>query len=129
MKSAFDTNILVRLIVNDDPQRAARAVEFIKRQDAKNIFVCYGVVLETFYVLKKVYGLSQADILAKIQDLLRIEQFYFEQEIPLRLALAKSAKGMGFYDALIGEIGVTRAVKTYTFDKDLKKDKNFLLLS
>src|SRR5258708_6024228 len=105
MKVAFDTNILVRFIINDDAKMVSTALALINRHGHKEIFISTGALLETFYVLRSVYGLSKEQVLIKIEDLLRIEQFNFEHEIPIRLALAKSSKGTGFYDALIGEIG------------------------
>lgn len=71
------------------------------------------------------YALSCASVLNSFEALLKVPQFCFENETAVRLALSKCAKGYTFNDALIGEIGGARSLKTYTFDKGLKHNKNF----
>ena len=66
--------------------------------------------------------------LGAIEDTLKIEQFNCEHEVAIHLALAKSAKGFSFNDALFGEIGGARNLKTHTFDKGLKHNKNFKMI-
>ncbi len=128
MKIAIDTNILIRLIVLDDESYVKKASDLILSHDYKEIHVCCGAMIEAYYVLTKRYGLSADEARKAFIDLLGIEQFNFEYEDSIRLALAKSTKGLSFFDALIGEIGATKHIKTYTFDKDLKSDKNFVVL-
>jgi predicted nucleic-acid-binding protein len=84
--------------------------------------------LETYYVLTTVYEFSKEKALAAIEDTLKVEQFSCEHEVAIHLALAKSAKGFSFNDALFGEIGGARNLKTHTFDKRLKYNKNFEMI-
>src|SRR3990167_2001229 len=104
MKTALDTNVLVRIITGDKEELVSRARALIKKYGPKEIFITYGVGLETYYVLKTFYGFEEKEALGAVQDILNIEQFAFEHEIAIRLALSKAKKGFGFYDALIGEI-------------------------
>ncbi|MBI3314320.1 MAG: PIN domain-containing protein [Candidatus Omnitrophica bacterium] len=125
MKIALDTNVLVRVITVDKEEMVSRARGLIKKYGPKEIFITYGVVLETYYVLKTFYGFDEKGTLGAIRDILNVEQFSFEHEIAVRLALSKAEKGFGFYDALIGEIAGSKNLKTCTFDKGLKNNKNF----
>ncbi len=125
MKIALDTNILVRLIALDDPSRVKKAIALIESCDPRDIFVCHGVLIETYFVLTKKYGLSKEKVLASFVELLSVPQFCFEYETSVRLAIVKCAKGYTFNDALFGEIGASRNLKTYTFDKGLKDNRNF----
>ncbi len=125
MKIAVDTNVLVRIIALDDEQKVKKAVTLIEKHGPREVFVCYGALSEAFYVLTKVYGLSKNEVLKSFGDLFKIEQFAFEHEIPLRLALCKCEKGASFHDALLGEIAAARNLKTHTFDKNLKNNTNF----
>ncbi len=125
MKIALDSNILIRIIAQDDPLRVESSKALIEGHGAKEIFICHGVLMEVYYVLTKKYGLSKEYALNSLDDLLRIPQLYFEYETSIHLAISKSFKGFSFCDALIGEIGASRNLKTYTFDKGLKDNKNY----
>ena len=50
---AIDTNLLVRLLTNDEPQQAARAIQLFK--SGAEIFIGKTVLLETAWVLRSVY--------------------------------------------------------------------------
>jgi len=125
MKIALDTNILVRIIALDDEPRVKKAISLIESYGPREIFVCHGVLIETFFVLTKKYGLTKESVLSSFLELLKVSQFCFEYETSVRLAISKCSKGFSFNDALFGEIGASRNLKTYTFDKGLKENKNF----
>jgi len=128
MKIAFDTNMIVRLVTHDNEIHLKKIVRIIGEHDKKDIFICYGILIEAYFVLTKLYDFSKEKTLNAFEDLLRIEQFAFEHETAIRLAIVKSRKGFEFYDCLIGEIGSTRNIKTKTFDKSLKGNNSFDLL-
>src|SRR5438270_521369 len=52
---AVDTNVLVRLIVRDDPSQVRVAEEFV----SKGAWVSHPVLAETVWVLDSVYGLPR----------------------------------------------------------------------
>ena len=128
MKIALDTNVLVRIIALDDEPKVKKAIALIESYEAREIFVCHGVLIEAFFILTKKYELSKESVLNSFDELLMIPQFCFEYETAVRLAISKCAKGYTFNDALFGEIGASRNLKTYTFDKGLKDNKNYELL-
>lgn len=128
MKIALDTNILIRIIALDDELKVKKAIGLVEGYGPREVFICHGVLIETYFVLTKKYGLSKETVLNSFEELLRVPQFCFEYEASVRLAISKCAKGFSFNDALFGEIGASRNLKTYTFDKGLKENKNFELL-
>ena len=129
MKIAVDTNVILRIITGDDAQLLEKAKNLVKKYSSGDVFVSYAAMIEIYYVLSKFYNYPVEAIIEAFEDLMKIEQFYFEHEPAIRLALAKCKKGFGFTDALIGEIGNVKNLKTYTFDKQLKKDSSFIVLS
>ena len=69
---AIDTNLIVRHLVGDDHDQALKARLLIDNDD---IFVCTMVVLETEWVLRRLYGLSPdecAKVLAAFAGLPRV---------------------------------------------------------
>lgn len=57
---AVDTNVVVRLLTNDDPAQARRAAAFFADHE---IFIAVTVLLETEWVLRHAYDLERSAIL------------------------------------------------------------------
>ena len=94
---ALDTNLLVRLAVNDDPRQAAVAVRTI---DGAACFVPVTVTLEYEWVLRGSYRLTPAIIADSLDALLSVQTLHFEDEPAIRAALTRYRAGMDFADAL-----------------------------
>lgn len=95
---ALDTNLLVRLLTNDDPQQARRVAELIDASSA--CFVPITVVLELEWVLRGAYQLPREAILHAMRGLIAIRQLHLEQEEQVLQALDAYAQGLDFADAL-----------------------------
>ena len=95
---ALDTNLLVRLLTNDDPQQAGRVAELIDASPA--CFVPITVVLELEWVLRGAYRLPRQAIISALRCLLQIRQLHLEQEEQVVQALDWYAQGLDFADAL-----------------------------
>lgn len=94
---AVDTNILVRLLTNDDPEQTRRAAAIFQQHE---IFIPKTVLLETEWVLRFSYELPRARILAALQHLLGLKQVQMEDTETVIQALAHFEHGMDFADAL-----------------------------
>ena len=128
MKIAVDTNILVRLITKDNKPLLEKATHVLDSYDTGEIFVVSGVVFELYFVLKALYKQTDEWILNELENLMRVDTFSFEHEVALRTAFMKCRKGQPFKDAVLGEIAMTRNVKTLTFDRKLKSNSSFIVL-
>ena len=63
--AAVDTNVLVRLLVADDPGQTQRALSFLEARGP--LWVSTVVLVETVWVLTAVYGWSKAQTLATLE--------------------------------------------------------------
>ena len=95
---ALDTNVLVRLLVNDDPVQAELAADLIDASSA--CFVPITVVLELEWMLRGAYKLPREAVIAAFEGLLAIRHLHLEQENLVRQALEVHRQGMDFADAL-----------------------------
>ncbi len=95
---ALDTNLLVRLLTNDDPRKARRVAELIDASSA--CFVPITVVLELEWVLRGAYQLPREAIIHALRGLIAIRQLHLEQEEQVLEALDAYARGLDFADAL-----------------------------
>ena len=64
---AINTNVLVCLVVRDDPRQAAKADAYV----AKGAWVSQLVLAEATWVLSAVYGLNDSRIAAVVEGLLQ----------------------------------------------------------
>jgi predicted nucleic-acid-binding protein len=96
--TAVDTNILVRIVVNDDPAQSARAAEFLRQQD--RVFLAKTVLLEVEWVLRNGYGLRRPEIFAIFRDLLAMGNAEVEDEVEVAQAMQWYERGMDFADSL-----------------------------
>lgn len=95
---ALDTNLLVRLLTNDEPDQARRVADLIESSAA--CFVPITVVLELEWVLRGAYQLPRASIIRAFRGLIAIRHLHLEQEEQVLQALDWYAQGLDFADAL-----------------------------
>lgn len=129
---ALDTNVIVRLLVDDDPRQAKEAERLIRdaRERGIDCFISDPVLCEIEWVLESCYRASRADILAAMRDLLGQEGFLFEDRQVIRRSIeAYQGSKADFSDHLIGAKAQARgATVTYTFDRDLRHAEGFFWL-
>ena len=121
---AIDTNIVVRLLVNDDPAQTSKVRTLFK---ADKIYIPKTVVLETEWVLRGVYNLDRESINNALRALLSLEQVIVEDEKNIFDALGAHLQGMDLADA-IHLMSSNRATSFATFDSKFKTMAHKLLL-
>jgi predicted nucleic-acid-binding protein len=100
----IDTNVLVRLLVQDDRAQSRRARELVQQAVDRErvVWVSLLVMIETEWVLRSRYAFSKAATLQLIVSLLETREFTFEDEPALEEALHHWKESpCGFADCLI----------------------------
>ena len=127
---ALDTNVVVRMLVDDDVRQHAHVKAFVERAIARHesLFISDVVLCELVWVLKTGYGFQRAAIVDVLRDLLRARHLTFSAPERLARALAAYQAGPGhFADYIIREHATAAACKTVvTFDRALLKDRGFV---
>ncbi|MEK6608130.1 MAG: PIN domain-containing protein [Myxococcota bacterium] len=117
---AVDTNVLVRLLAQDDAAQLAAARTFV----AQGAWVSHLVLAETVWVLDGVYELDRAKIAAAIEMLLDHASLTLQDEQVVRSALHlyQSRPAVGFTDCLVVELARQAGhLPLGTFDKRLAR--------
>ena len=129
---ALDTNILVRLLVQDDIHQFAAARGLLEQTFAagETCFVSDPVICELVWVLRSRYRASRDEIHAALANLTGQAGFVFEDREVLTHALSTFKQNKaGFVDCLIGaKARAKQTVATYTFDQVLSQQEGFILL-
>ena len=118
--TGLDTNILARYFTQDDPIQSKKANEIIERRLTEDEpgFVSVVTIVETVWVLSRVYDLSNLEIAAAVEGMLQSDTLVIqnEQEVFTAVAALKAGRG-SFADALVSALGTwAGCVSTLTFD-------------
>jgi len=115
---AVDTNVLVRLILGDNPQQEASAQRFI----ATGAWASVLVLAETVWVLGATYGRNPPRLAAAIEKLLGVEGLVIEDgdTVAAALDLFRARPSLGFSECLILELARKAChLPLGTFDRNL----------
>lgn len=119
---AVDTNFLVRILTNDDPIQARRAMNILKSDD---IFIPKTVLLETEWVLRLAYDIERSNIIIGFKKLLGLSNVNVEDPDSIYQAISWYESNFDFADAL-HLASSRRCVSFATFDGSfIKKAQQF----
>ena len=125
---AIDTNVLIRYIIEDDPEQAQKAAEAIEQLTTETQgFISCIVLCELNWVLKTAYKISKGERVATLQKVLSVPVFEIEQLDCCLKALRRYQKGQAdFSDYLIQQIGEKHGYEILlTFDQKASKETGF----
>lgn len=129
---ALDTNVLVRLIVQDDESQAlivSRLLEQHTRR-SESLWVAVTVMLELEWVLRSRYKFSKADVIRALSSLLTTIELIFESEAALEQALASYEEGGADFGEYLhlSLAQKERALPFWTFDAKASRTAGAKLL-
>lgn len=119
---AVDTNVLVRVLVDDpgEPRQVAAARAGVAR--AKEVYVSQVVQVETVWVLEAAHGLPKPDVLTVLEHLRGNAAFHLQQRSQFEAALQEFRDGNAdFSDYLVLAESRAQKARLLTFDKRLLK--------
>ena len=129
---ALDTNVIVRYLVQDDPDQSRKATALIEGAASRGerLFVTAVVLCELVWVLRGAYEYGRDEIASALEKILAAIEFWVEDRDIAHRALADFRdEGGDFADYLIGWRARKAGVeKTATFDRRLRKSPLFEVL-
>lgn len=113
---AFDTNLLVRIAVNDDEKQAKISEQLL---ETHQVFIPRTVLLETEWVLRSIYKKSRIEISGFFTKTLNTENLFLENPIEVERAIEWYNLGADFADAM--HLCMCEESKIHTFDGEFCK--------
>ena len=129
--TGLDTNVIVRFLVQDDPEQSAAAARLLDTFTAEQPgFISVIVMVELAWVLQTCYGSSRHDIQGVIEDLLRARELLVERAELIWQSLRLFTKGNAdFADCVIERCGQAAGCdQSVTFDRDAARATGMKLL-
>jgi predicted nucleic-acid-binding protein len=112
---AVDTNIVVRLLTDDDPQQVAQARRLLEHE---RVLIPKTVMLEAEWVLRRSYGFATTEIATGFTYLIALPNVQCEDARAIEDAIQWMVRGIDFADAL--HLASARpAGRLATFDRRL----------
>ena len=123
--ASVDTNVLVRLVAQDDPPQAQAVDRLFARHARKGemLLVPVTVVLELEWVLRSRLNQTKAQVLETLDGLLTLVELSFESEDAVEQALLDYQEGPADFGEYL-HLALARkgrALPFYTFDKKASK--------
>ena len=117
-------------------KQAARATRLIDEDIsiAEPGFISLVVLVEMYWVLKRLYSVSGDELLAAVEDLLSMPRFKLDRRdvVAAAVQFMKAAEGSkaGFVDVLIAQMAAAQgSSSTVTFDKAAVQSAGMVLLA
>jgi predicted nucleic-acid-binding protein len=94
---AIDTNVVVRCLVDEDPEQCRRARSLVS---SGTVFLSTTVLLEREWVLRGVFDLQRTEVLTALRKFFGLPTVVLEDGDAALRACAWAERGMDFADAL-----------------------------
>jgi len=121
---AFDTNALVRMLVEDDANQAKIVrdiVTLVEGQEGR-ILILSEVLMETVWVLESVYHCEREEIHRFLETLLQTPTFTSDDHAAIGPAVSQYRRGGDFADlVIVSRAKCLQAKRMISFDKKLQK--------
>jgi predicted nucleic-acid-binding protein len=115
---SVDTNIIVRLLLADDPAQSGIARQIIR----PGVFLSITVLLETGWLLGSFYKFSRVRLVTSLLGLLDMPEIHVADEANVRAAIQHFANGGDFADAI--HLVAARGTDAFiTFDKGVRSNE------
>ena len=127
----LDTNVLLRWLLRDDEQQAARADELITSLSRQRRgFVSQASLIELHAVLTRSLKLPKTQVLDVLERLLELDELEFEDGEGVWRSVVLARGGADFPDALIADVGhLFGCDATVTFDRRAARYAGMTLLT
>lgn len=121
-KMLLDTNLIIRFLLNDDPQKAIKVEKFLSRK-SKDILLLDMVVAEIIWVLKSYYRFDKNLIIDKIKSLIHLHTIVCNNELLDKALGIWEKNNLSFVDAYLVATAELDSLKIYSYDVKFDKLK------
>ena len=126
----LDTKVVVRYLVQDDPEQSALAAALIDElTETDPGYLSLVTVVEVYWVLRRAYKVPVARCVELLEGLLDARELRIDRDTVVRSALTGTRGGFDFADVVITELGRAAGCDhTVTFDQRAAGDGAMRLL-
>lgn len=129
MATYVDTNVLLRLLLNDNPEQRTQGLKVLRAAPTESVVVLDAVLVEIVFQLEspRSYGIDREEYLPHLILLLQVECFSIVKTTWNALDLLAKHPKLDYTDCLLlasiraGKIGANDTHTLLTFDRELDR--------
>jgi len=118
-KNLIDTNLIIRFLVNDDPQKVSRVERLLKEKSNQNILLDT-VIAEIVWVLTSYYSLDKSEVVEKVRALIHVDTIECNAFLINRALTLWEKTAISYIDAYLGAVAELGNMTLYTYDRKLR---------
>lgn len=114
---SLDTNLVLRFLLNDLPEQAKKVENLVLNNQ---VYVTEVVIIETVYVLEKIFQIPRQDIARLVGDFFNFPNLATNRDfLPEVISLYRDHPALSVVDCYVAIESTTRDNQLATFDKRL----------
>lgn len=122
-KNLLDTNLIIRFLINDEPQKVSKVEKLLKDKNNRNILLDT-VVAEIIWVLSSYYSLYKKDIVEKIRALIHVSTIECNAFLLNRSLTLWEENNISYIDAYLSSVAELGNITLYTYDQKFNSIKS-----
>ena len=125
-KNLIDTNLIIRFLVNDDPQKVSQVERLLKDKSNKNVLLDT-VIAEIIWVLFSYYSIEKEEVAEKIRALIHVDTIECNAFLINRALTIWEKNIISYIDAYLAAVAELGNMTLYTYDKRLEAISTILV--
>lgn len=118
-KNLLDTNLIIRFLVNDDPEKVNRVEKLLTNKDNTNILLDT-IVAEIIWVLSSYYSLKKAEVIEKIRALIHLDTIDCNAVLINKALSLWEENNISYIDSYLAAIASLGNISLFSYDDKLK---------
>lgn len=118
-KNLLDTNLIIRFLVNDDPQKVSRVEKLLRDKNNTNILLDT-IVAEIIWVLSSYYSLKKVEVIEKIRALIHLDTLECNAVLINKALSLWEENNISYIDSYLVAVAKLGNITLYSYDDKLK---------
>lgn len=118
-KNLLDTNLIIRFLVNDDPQKVSRIEKLLSDKNNTNILLDT-IVAEIIWVLSSYYSLRKSEVIEKINALIHLDTIDCNAVLLNKALSIWEENNISYVDSYLVAVAKLGNIPLFSYDDKLK---------
>lgn len=121
-KNLLDTNLIIRFLVNDNPQKVNRVEKLLTDKNNTNILLDT-IIAEIIWVLSSYYSLKKTEVIHKIRALIHVDSIECNAVLINRALTFWEENNISYIDSYLVAVANLGNIPIFSYDHKLKSIK------
>ncbi|OGE31166.1 hypothetical protein A3C59_04130 [Candidatus Daviesbacteria bacterium RIFCSPHIGHO2_02_FULL_36_13] len=123
-KNLLDTNLIIRFLVNDDPEKVNKVEKLLVNKSNTNILLDT-IVAEIIWVLSSYYSLKKSEVIEKIRALIHLDTIDCNAVLINKTLSIWEENNISYIDSYLVAVAKLGNITLFSYDNKLKSISGF----